>query len=98
MINIIIFKYVQSSSRRIQTISQATIANHSSDQEPKLSRRDIHLLRHMIIMFFVFIVGSGPIYITSLILKKVRHGTFLLCRCDKSSLSQKRTGGILYSC
>jgi len=98
VINIIIFKYVQSSSRRIQTISQATIANHSSDQEPKLSRQDIHLLRHMIIMFFVFIVGSSPIYITSLILRKMRHGTFLSCRCDKSTLSRKQTDGVLYSC
>ncbi len=67
VINIIIFKYVQSSSRRIQPVSRTTITNHNHGQKSKINRRDIHLLRHMIIMFFVFIVGWVPIYISSVI-------------------------------
>ena len=67
VINTIIFKYVQSSSNRIQPGSQLATANDNNNQQPKLNRRDIHLLRHMVIMFFVFVVGWAPIYITTVI-------------------------------
>ncbi len=78
VINIIIFKYVQSSSRRIQPVSRTTITNHNHGQKPKINRRDIHLLRHMIIMFFVFIVGWVPIYITSIIQLQTSVSTLTL--------------------
>jgi len=78
VINIIIFKYVQSLSLRIQPASQRTIANHNHDQKPTLSRRDVHLLRHMIIMFFVFIVGWVPIYIALVIQIQTPVSTLIL--------------------
>jgi hypothetical protein len=71
VMNIIIFKYVQSSTRRIQPETLALSTNHRNNQQPTLSRRDVHLLRHMIIMFLVFIVGWGPIYITSVIMTQI---------------------------
>ncbi len=78
MIYITIFKYVQLSSRRIQPMSQIAARNPNNGQEPKLSHRDFHLLRHMIIMFFVFILGWGPIYIISIIMTQVPVSLFVL--------------------
>jgi hypothetical protein len=76
VIDIIIFKHVQASSRRTQPTGQLTPEN--TDQSTRLSRRDIHLLRHMIIMFFVFIVGWAPIYITGAIINYVSVSTLTL--------------------
>ena len=67
VMNIIIFKYVQSSTRRILPVQVAISSNNRNNQIPTLSRRDIHLLRHMVIMFFVFIIGWCPIYITAVV-------------------------------
>ncbi len=76
VINIIIFKYVQSSTRR----TQPTTTNMINEQKTtKLSRRDAHLLRHMIVMFFVFIIGWGPIYIISVLPTQV-SGNLLVLR------------------
>ncbi|UJR37556.1 hypothetical protein I4U23_030257 [Adineta vaga] len=67
IINVIIFKYVQSSTRRIQPRTETMVVDNNSVQQLKLNRRDIHLLRHMIIMFFVFVIGWCPIYITTVV-------------------------------
>jgi hypothetical protein len=53
--NILIFKYTHQSSRRIQ-------ANISSGRII-LNNRDIRVLKHMIIMFVIFLIGWSPIYI-----------------------------------
>jgi len=76
--NIIIFKYVQSSTRRVQPVSRAIPTNHSNNQQPKLNRRDVHLLRHMIIMFLVFILGWCPIYITLVVPNQASISMFTL--------------------
>ena len=76
VINIIIFKYVQSSTRRIQPTIRSITENN--DQSIKFSRRDIRLLRHMVIIFFVFVVGWSPIYITLVIMNYVPVSTFTL--------------------
>ena len=76
VINIIIFKHVQASSRRVQPAGQLTVENN--DQSVKLSRRDVHILRHMIIMLFVFIVGWTPIFITGVIMNYVSVSTLTL--------------------
>ena len=62
ILNILIFIYVRSSSRRVQ--SQI----HSGENpQPKINRRDIVLLRHMILMFCIFIGGWAPVYISILL-------------------------------
>jgi hypothetical protein len=77
-LNITIFKYVQLSSRRTQPISQTTNTHSNNDQQSKFSRRDLVLLRHMIIMFLVFILGWGPIYITSVISNQIPVSQLIL--------------------
>jgi hypothetical protein len=50
--NLIIFKHVRSSSTRIQPLAS-----------PSISRRDLHLLRHLLVMFCIFVGGWAPIYL-----------------------------------
>ena len=56
---VLIFKYVRSSTRRIQPHSQTTQTGDTNMARPKLSRRDIHLLRHMIFIVGLFVIGWG---------------------------------------
>ena len=57
--NIIIFKYVRSLTNRVQP-AFIVLSNNPLQQ---INRRDMHLLRHMIIMFCIFVGGWSPIYI-----------------------------------
>lgn len=61
-INILIYHHVRSSSRRIhpQTISENIL-------QTKINQRDMILLRHMIIMFCVFVGGWSPTFIIPII-------------------------------
>ena len=54
--NLIIFNYVRNSTKRTQT-EQATRRRFV------LSRRDLKLLKNMLLMFLLFTVGWAPIYI-----------------------------------
>ncbi|CAF1191822.1 unnamed protein product [Adineta steineri] len=63
--NIMIFKYVRSSTNRIQTSLENAKNNQQQHQHQHLSRRDLHLLRHMIVMFCIFVVGWSPINLYS---------------------------------
>lgn len=62
-INLIIFKYVRNSTRRIQ----ANTINTVTDGGRILSKRDVKLLKNMLIMFLLFTLGWAPIYIFRLI-------------------------------
>jgi hypothetical protein len=62
IINMLIYQHVRSSSRRIQP---QTILNDI--QQSKISRRDIFLIRHMILMFCIFVRGWAPVYIIPII-------------------------------
>jgi hypothetical protein len=62
-----IFIHVYSSSRRVQPESLVTQNNSVNTQEQKISRRDLHLLRHMIFMFCVFVGGWTPICLAPVI-------------------------------
>ena len=55
--NVLIFSYVSSSSRRVQT---GTVPDET--QRRTISNRDLHLLRHMIIMFCVSVGGQLRLY------------------------------------
>jgi hypothetical protein len=59
VLNAIIFLNVRSSSRRIHTTALPSTATIDRRQQ---NARDIHLLKHMLFMFAVFIMGWGPIY------------------------------------
>ena len=58
ILNLLIYKYARSSTRRVQP------QRHSGEnQQPKINRRDMFLLRHMILMFCIFVGGWAPVYI-----------------------------------
>ena len=65
--HLIVFNYVRSSSRRIQPSFQITTNHLNNHQQQRINRRDTHLLRHMIIMFSIFVGGWSPIYIYTII-------------------------------
>ncbi len=55
MINVVLFKYVRSSSRRVHPLNQ--------QQFQPIPRRDLYVIRHMILMFCIFVGGWTPIYL-----------------------------------
>ena len=57
IINIIIFKYVRTSTSRVQTLS--AVVTYTPHQY--LSRRGLHLLPHLIFMFCIVVGGCSPI-------------------------------------
>jgi hypothetical protein len=70
--NIIIFIHVYSSSHRIQPVARSAAGTGDNDQQrPRISRRDIHLLKHMILMLSSFILGWSPIYLVSALANQI---------------------------
>jgi len=67
VLNILIFIYVRTSSRRIQPQSIDPLTNGNNIQHVKLTRRDISLLWQMIFMFSMFIGGWSPVYLSAII-------------------------------
>jgi hypothetical protein len=63
ILNLGIFKYAHSSSRRIQPQNESTAVNVTMGQQPRIKRRDIYLLRHTAIMFATFVIGWSPIFL-----------------------------------
>jgi hypothetical protein len=58
----LIYYYVRSSSRRVQPQNDS-----SNIPQTNISRRDIVLLRHMVIMFCIFIGGWSPTFLVPII-------------------------------
>ncbi|CAF1258304.1 unnamed protein product [Adineta ricciae] len=61
VMNLIIFNHVRSSTSRIEP----SIALAKSTLHQHITRRDLRLLQHMIVMFCVFLVGWAPTYLYS---------------------------------
>ncbi len=59
IINMFIVNYIRSSSRRVQTTN--------IQQTRAIPRREVYLIRHMIVMFCVFVGGWSPVYINSIV-------------------------------
>jgi len=63
VLNILIFRHVRSSARRVQPAhSVITATNGNNNQQQKISGREIALLRQIIFMFTMFIAGWSPTY------------------------------------
>jgi len=58
--NVLIFKYVRASTRRVQPQISTINANANNNQQRIISRREISLLKQMIFMFSTFIAGWAP--------------------------------------
>jgi len=67
-VNVLIFVHVRSSSRRVRPQAVPSVTNIIITQEPRITRREISLLRQMILMFSMFVGGWTPVYVTVLIL------------------------------
>ncbi|CAF1132728.1 unnamed protein product [Adineta steineri] len=63
ILNTLIFSYVRSSTRRIQPRSNNASTSGLNNQQPRMSRRDMSLLKQMLVMFSMFIGGWTPILI-----------------------------------
>ncbi|CAF0959352.1 unnamed protein product [Adineta ricciae] len=77
IINSIIVKYVRASSLRVRPetgatqISMINPTNQNqarAQHQTKISRRDVHLLQHMIFMFCIFVGGWMPIYVMTVVM------------------------------
>ena len=66
-LNVLILVHVRSSTRRVQTRSTDTSSRINNNQQVKITRRDISLMKHMIFMFSMFIIGWTPVLIIYLI-------------------------------
>ena len=75
-LNLFIFRYVRSSSHRVQAITHATHDEHTKNQS---HRRDMHLLRHILIMFSVFIGGWAPAFILRCFVPNLAVRTLSMC-------------------
>ncbi len=62
ILNILIFVHVRTSTRRVQPQMTITNINGENNQQPRITRREIFLLKQMIFMFCVFIGGWTPVY------------------------------------
>ena len=78
-LNLVIFRYVRSSSHRIQPVSHITQDESVNHQPQRINRRDIHLLRHIIFMFCVFIGGWAPVYIFATIITNLPFDALSIC-------------------
>jgi len=63
ILNLFIFKHVRDSSRRIHAQNDTTSMTVTMGQQPRISRRDISLLKHTIYIFGIFMIGWGPIFL-----------------------------------
>ncbi len=61
--NVFIFKHVRASTHRVQPQRIGTNLITINNQHPRISRRDISLLKQMIFMFCTFIAGWIPPYL-----------------------------------
>ncbi|CAF3228457.1 unnamed protein product [Rotaria socialis] len=61
--NMLIYYHVRVSSRRVQSETSNTREIHGI----KISRRDLYLLRHMVLMFCIFLGGWTPLFIIPIV-------------------------------
>ena len=62
-----ILKFVVSSSKRVHHEQQPAFHTIQHPAPPPIHRRDLHLVRHIIIMLCIFVGGWSPIYLYTLI-------------------------------
>lgn len=67
ILNMKIFLHVRRSSRRIQPQALSAVTTGTNNQPPKINRRDLSLLKHMIFIFIIFVIGWTPIFTINLI-------------------------------
>ena len=67
ILNLLIFSYVRSSTRRINPQANIGSVSGINNQQIEISRRDTLLLRQMVFMFTMFIGGWTPVFILNIL-------------------------------
>jgi hypothetical protein len=68
ILNTFIFVHVRAFTRRVEPHALGTVINvNSNNQQLRISRREIALLKQMIFLFLTFIIGWSPMYFTLII-------------------------------
>ena len=62
VLNALIFKHVRSSTRRVQPQIISATGTSDRSQQPRISRREMALLQHMLFMSATFAIGWTPVY------------------------------------
>ena len=78
-LNLLIFRYVRSSSHRVQPVSCVTQDESANNPPRRINRRDLHLIRHIIIMFCIFIGGWAPVYIFATVVTNLSFDALSIC-------------------
>ena len=92
IINIRIFIHVRSSSNRIHPSRWNTVTNIVALQNPKISRREIAMLKQMTYMFVVLILGWSPVYITRVVSSLtfvdplIYHLSYVVCEASTMTI------------
>ena len=63
ILNVCIFIHVRRSSRRLQPQGLSATTGGTNQQQARISRRDIHLLKQMVFTFAMFIIGWTPAFV-----------------------------------
>lgn len=79
IVNGLIFRHVRASTLRVQPQSGISVTAITNGQQAKLSRRDIHLLRHMVLMLIIFIIGWVPLYIVLIVVNPYFEAVLVNC-------------------
>jgi len=62
--NLLIYIHIRSSTFRVQSrVLSVTENNMNNVRQAKISRRDVHLLRHMIVILLIFLGGWTQLYV-----------------------------------
>jgi hypothetical protein len=76
--NVLIFKYVRASTRRVHPQISNTGSSGGNNRQPKITRREILLLRNMIFMFCLFITGWAPVYTLIIVSQYIRFSSLVI--------------------
>lgn len=62
VLNTLIFKHARSSTRRVQPQMIAATLTDGNSQQPRIRRREMVLLKHILLMSATFTIGWTPAY------------------------------------
>jgi len=87
-LDIRIFVFVRHSSRRVQpqAPSATTQVHATNSHQPRISSRDISLLKHMIFTFLAFLIGWTPVFLLNIIDAIIPGHIFQIIYCTYLSI------------
>ena len=71
VINLMVVMFVRSSTRRV-TIELELSPQANRAERGRMTRRDLHLFKHLMLMLWIFLLGWAPIYLLPVFLDPTR--------------------------